>query len=103
VYVALGPPDQVMEIKEGPNGGVDFPLEQWTYRMVPGIGVGVRVLFIDPTMSSVYKMVPPPEGVAGRRASEAVRQFHLIQDRIRQVLGAIENKGTQRKTSRPPE
>jgi len=92
-----------MEIKEIPNGGDDFPLEQWTYRMVPGIGVGVRMEFIDPTFNSGYKLVPPGEDVDGSRASEVVQQFHLIQDRIRQVLGSIENQGTQRKTSRPPE
>ena len=81
LYIALGPPD---EIENHPHDRKDgtFPWQEWIYRLVPGVGKNVHVVFVSPRMDNEYNMVPPSVG-----DKRATRRFELIQSRIRGVVG----------------
>src|SRR5258708_7670259 len=70
IYITFGPPD---EIESHPSGGSyerppeegggttsTYPFEQWRYRWVEGIGAGIEIEFVDPTMSGEYRMTMDP-------------------------------------------
>jgi GWxTD domain-containing protein len=71
IYVTFGPPDS---IESHPSGGSydrpywegggttsTFPFEIWFYRYIEGVGSGVEIEFVDPTMSGEYRIARSPE------------------------------------------
>jgi hypothetical protein len=82
-YIALGPPDQVQDHAHDPVQGTTFPWQEWTYRVVPGIGTDVHVVFVDPHMDNVYRIfLPSPNDPQVRR------RFELIQRKMRRAAGS---------------
>ena len=81
VYIHLGPPDNIKEVKATPTGD-SFPWEEWKYRSIPGIGKDIYIDFIDTSLDYGYKMIPPAEDANPKKAAQARRRFELIQKRI---------------------
>jgi GWxTD domain-containing protein len=79
-YIALGPPDHVQDHAHDPVQGTTFPWQEWTYRVVSGIGYNVHLVFVDPRMDNLYRIFLPSPSDA-----QAQRRFRLIQRRIRRV------------------
>lgn len=90
-YIVLGPPDQISVPKPEPNAD-SFPVEEWTYRAIPGVGTNVCVLFVDPNMNNSFKMAPyacrsdSPADAADRGAK---RRYELIRRRIKRELATL--------------
>ena len=84
VYIALGPPDKIRKINKFPNGGNGYPIEDWIFRRVAGIGEKVRIRFLDTDFKADYKIIPPPEDQV-----EATRRYQMILDRMRLVSDSI--------------
>ena len=96
VYIHLGPPDQIKEVKATPNGD-SFPWEEWTYRSIPGIGKDVHIEFVDTALDFGYKMIAPAEDSDPRKAAQARRRFEMIQKRIHEE----NHSGAQHPDSKP--
>ncbi len=71
IYIMHGAPD---EIESHPSGGsydrpleqgggrsVAYPFETWRYRYLEGVGTGIVVEFVDPTMTGEYHITIDPE------------------------------------------
>jgi GWxTD domain-containing protein len=61
IYIVYGPPD---EIDDHPSvGGVTptYPVQQWRYRWIEGVGTNVLMDFVDPTMSGEFHMTVHPK------------------------------------------
>jgi GWxTD domain-containing protein len=71
IYIMFGPPDS---IESHPSGGSyqrpfyegggttsTFPFETWFYRYIEGVGSGVEIEFVDPTMSGEYRIARSPD------------------------------------------
>ncbi len=70
IYIAYGPPDDIDDHSSGgtyerpreEGGGTTstFPFQQWRYRYIEGVGTGVVIEFVDPTMSGEFRMTMDP-------------------------------------------
>ena len=70
IYIAYGPPDDIDDHSSGgtyerpreEGGGTTstFPFQQWRYRDIEGVGTGVVIEFVDPTMSGEFRMTMDP-------------------------------------------
>lgn len=71
IYIMFGPPDS---IESHPSGGSyqrpfwegggttsTFPFEIWFYRYIEGVGSGIEIEFVDPTMSGEYRIARSPD------------------------------------------
>ncbi|MEW6730726.1 MAG: GWxTD domain-containing protein, partial [Acidobacteriota bacterium] len=71
IYITFGPPD---EIESHPAGGPyerpfyegggstsTYPFEIWFYRYLEGVGSGVEIEFVDPTMSGEFRIARSPD------------------------------------------
>jgi GWxTD domain-containing protein len=88
IYIEFGPPD---EIDSHPSGGtfttpsgtstVAYPFEDWTYRVIEGIGKNVKMEFVDTAINGEFHMtmdpnpsggvkVAPPPGTAQRKPTD---------------------------------
>ena len=66
VYIMFGPPDgrtthagggtYYRPAGEGGGSTLTFPFEEWFYRHLPGIGSGIEVEFVDPTMTGQFRL-----------------------------------------------
>ena len=66
VYIMFGPPDgrtthagggtYYRPAEEGGGSTLTFPFEEWFYRHLPGIGSGIEVEFVDPTMTGQFRL-----------------------------------------------
>src|SRR5689334_9739119 len=66
IYITFGPPDEIQShpsqssIRPDTEGGgttTTYPFEQWYYRTIEGIGFGITIEFVDPTMTGDYRLV----------------------------------------------
>ncbi len=59
IYITYGPPD---EIDAHPAGDIDGkPYEEWTYRLLVGIGTNVKTRFVDTDLNGEYAMTKDPD------------------------------------------
>ncbi len=71
IYIMFGKPDS---IESHPSGGSyerpywegggttsTFPFETWFYRYIEGVGSGIEIEFVDPTMSGEYRIARSPD------------------------------------------
>jgi GWxTD domain-containing protein len=56
MYIMYGPPD---EIDAHPSGS-PYPIEEWRYKYIKGLGSNVVFKFIDPTKTGKYQLASPP-------------------------------------------
>ena len=66
IYIMFGPPNEREAfVSGGPHqrpitegGGItnNYPWEKWFYRHIPGIGSGIEIEFVDPTLSGKYQI-----------------------------------------------
>lgn len=71
IYIMFGPPDSKESHPSGGSyqrpwyegGGTTstFPFEIWWYRHIDGVGDGIEIEFVDPTMSGEYRIARSPE------------------------------------------
>jgi GWxTD domain-containing protein len=72
IYIVYGPPD---ELESHPSGrpttaaepATDYPVEQWLYHQLKGIGANVIVEFDDPHRNGDYRMTLDPNPGTGKR------------------------------------
>jgi hypothetical protein len=83
VYIAFGPPDQISDVPAHPNGD-GFPLQEWAYRNLPGIGAKVRIRFVDVTLNFGYIIAPPEKSGDPQKDAHAQLQFEAMLNAIRQ-------------------
>jgi GWxTD domain-containing protein len=58
IYIQYGPPD---ELEDHPSGGpMGAPLQQWLYKVIPGVGERVIVDFVDKAGDGNYRMTMDP-------------------------------------------
>jgi GWxTD domain-containing protein len=70
IYIMYGPPDDIDDHSSGgtyerpreEGGGQTstYPFQQWRYRYIEGVGTGVVIEFVDPTMSGEFHMTMDP-------------------------------------------
>lgn len=71
IYIMFGPPDS---IESHPSGGTydrpywegggstsTYPFEVWFYRYIEGVGSGIEIEFVDPTMTGEYRIARSPD------------------------------------------
>jgi GWxTD domain-containing protein len=71
IYIMFGKPDS---IESHPSGGSyqrpywegggstsTYPFEIWFYRYIEGVGSGIEIEFVDPTMSGEYRIARSPD------------------------------------------
>ena len=66
IYIKFGKPDEreafvsggsyERPMNEGGGTTTTYPWERWFYRNVPGLGAGIEIEFVDPTLSGEYKI-----------------------------------------------
>lgn len=66
IYIKFGPPNQreafvsggsyERPLTEGGGTTTTYPWEKWFYRDIPGVGSGIEIEFVDPTLSGEYKI-----------------------------------------------
>ena len=66
IYITLGPPDSVernptggkydRRLSEGGGSTTTHPFERWFYRHIDGVGDGIELEFVDPTVSGEYRL-----------------------------------------------
>ena len=66
VYIMFGPPDgqktnaggstYYRPAEEGGGSTITYPFEVWFYRHLPGIGSGIEVEFVDPTLTGEFRL-----------------------------------------------
>ena len=71
IYIIHGPPDSmesypsgglyVRPFDEGGGTTATFPFEKWWYRHIPGVGSGIELQFVDPSMTGEYRLALWPE------------------------------------------
>ncbi len=71
IYIMFGPPDSIESHPAGGSydrpfwegGGTTstYPFEIWFYRYIPGVGSGIEIEFVDPTMSGEYRIARSPD------------------------------------------
>ena len=71
IYIIHGPPTGIephpsgglyeRPLHEGGGSTVTFPFEVWRYRYIEGVGTDVVLEFVDPTMTSEYRLALQPE------------------------------------------
>ena len=70
IYIMYGPPDSIEDHSSGgtytrprEEGGGDtstYPFQQWFYRYIEGVGNGITIEFVDPSMSGEFHMTMDP-------------------------------------------
>jgi len=70
IYIMYGPPDSIEDHSSGGSytrpreeGGGDtstYPFQQWFYRYIEGVGSGITIEFVDPSMSGEFHMTMDP-------------------------------------------
>ncbi len=60
IYITHGPPDEIEAHPAGGGATAAYPLEQWRYRYIEGIGTNVIIEFVDPTMTGEFHMTMDP-------------------------------------------
>ena len=70
VYIMFGPPDgrtthagggtYYRSAEEGGGSTLTYPWEEWFYRHLPGIGSGIEVEFVDPSMTGQFRLAMSP-------------------------------------------
>lgn len=71
IYITFGPPDSIEShpaggpyerpFHEGGGTTSTYPFEIWFYRYLEGVGSGVEIEFVDPTMTGEYRIARNPE------------------------------------------
>ncbi|MFB3902688.1 MAG: GWxTD domain-containing protein [Acidobacteriota bacterium] len=66
IYIKFGPPKEretyvsggtyERPLTEGGGRTTTYPWERWFYRNIPGLGSGIEIEFVDPTLSGEYKI-----------------------------------------------
>ena len=56
LYIIFGPPDEIDAHPSGPP----YPIEEWRYNYIKGLGSNVVFKFIDPKKADEYQLVSPP-------------------------------------------
>lgn len=56
MYIVYGPPDEIDSHLSGPP----YPIEEWKYNYIKGLGSNVVFKFIDPKETGEYQLVSPP-------------------------------------------
>ncbi|MCS6817923.1 MAG: GWxTD domain-containing protein [Blastocatellia bacterium] len=71
IYIMFGPPDSIEShpaggtydrpIWEGGGTTSTYPFEIWFYRYIEGVGSGIEIEFVDPTMTGEYRIARSPD------------------------------------------
>jgi GWxTD domain-containing protein len=71
IYITFGPPDEIEShpaggpyerpIQEGGGTTSTYPFEVWFYRYLEGVGNGVEIEFVDPTLSGEFRIAESPD------------------------------------------
>ncbi|MCS6886049.1 MAG: GWxTD domain-containing protein [Acidobacteriota bacterium] len=71
IYITFGPPDSIEShpaggpyerpFHEGGGTTSTYPFEIWFYRYLEGVGSGIEIEFVDPTMTGEYRIARNPE------------------------------------------
>lgn len=71
IYIMFGPPDSIEShpaggtydrpIWEGGGTTSTYPFEVWFYRYIEGVGSGIEIEFVDPTMTGEYRIARSPD------------------------------------------
>jgi GWxTD domain-containing protein len=56
MYIIYGPPDEI----DAHPSGAPYPIEEWRYKYIEGLGFNVVFKFIDPKQDGEYQLVSPP-------------------------------------------
>ena len=60
IYIMYGPPDEIDARRAGPTAADTYPIQQWRYRLIEGIGENVIVEFVDATGTGEFHMTMDP-------------------------------------------
>ncbi|MBL8148603.1 MAG: GWxTD domain-containing protein [Blastocatellia bacterium] len=71
IYITFGPPDSIEShpaggpyerpFAEGGGTTSTYPFEIWFYRYLEGVGSGIEIEFVDPTMTGEYRIARSPD------------------------------------------
>jgi GWxTD domain-containing protein len=86
IYIVYGPPDEIDARRAGPTPVDTYPVQQWRYRFIEGIGENVIIEFVDATGTGEFHMTMDPsdkdrllhEPGAGPGAADAARPEALL-------------------------
>ena len=88
IYIMYGPPDEIDSRRAGPAPTDTYPVQQWRYRFIEGIGNNVIIEFVDTTGKGEFHMTMDPSekerllhepaGGAGRADQQSAPMRNLV-------------------------